>query len=493
MTVQRLRSPGRLRRRLTVVCILLAGLSAGFLAITSYFIIRETRFRSFEDQVERKAELASLLLPGQLEETELAEALADYGQRGGFDAVAVTDGHVYSSTPSLGIESVPFALRSDGSDEELHQRTSVAGQSTLVIRRIGADDETELYFFFSREDLEASITQFRNVLVIASLITVVLGAAVGAIVARRVLQPVRDAADSAQALAVHLLGATVRPGVDDEFETWVQSYNELAEALEAKIEELSSAAERERRFTSDVAHELRTPLTALTSAAAVLETRLGELPRGLRRAAELLIGDVRRLQSLVLELLELARLDAGANQVHLEPVTLDPALAALVQTWSAHAITRPRVEPTLRVKTDRARFKRVMGNLVNNAVLHGGGEVVIEARRNGGFVDIDVSDNGPGVSLDDADRIFERFFKVDAGRSHRGSGLGLAIALEHARVIGATVRLANPGEPGARFTFSVPVAEDVPLDDAAIAEGATKASRQPDAVPAASAKFPSGD
>jgi two-component system sensor histidine kinase MtrB len=459
-----LRSPVRLRRRLTIVCILLAGLSAGFLAVTSYFIIRETRSRAFDDQAQRKVELVSVLLPGELEGSELERALEDYGQRGDFDAIAVTRDGVVSSTPNLGLRSVPASLREDPSDGQVHARASIEGQSTLVIRRPGAGGEGEIYFFFSREDLEASITQFRNVLMVAWLITVALGAVGGALVARRVLRPVRDAADSAQALAVELLGAKVRPGVDDEFETWVRSYHELADALEAKIAELSSAAERERRFTSDVAHELRTPLTALTSAATVLEARVDEIPPDMRRAAELLVGDVRRLSNLVVELLELARLDAGGNQVLLEPVLVEPALAAIVQPWRADATVRCRVEPELRVLTDRARFRRVIGNLVENAVRHGAGRrgpaVEIDARRDGDRVAIAIRDHGPGVAADDAQRIFERFSKVHVGRSHPGSGLGLSIAREHARIMGATVQLTNPGARGACFTVTLPGAAD---------------------------------
>jgi two-component system sensor histidine kinase MtrB len=461
------------------VCIVLAGASAGFLAITSYFIIREYRYRSFEDQATRKVELASLLFPGDTDESTFDETLAEYGQRGAFDAVALVDGAVYSSTPSLGLASVPQEVQSGEQSEVRSVATTVSGQRMLVISSAGDSQRTELYFFFSLADLEASISQFRNVLVVAWLLTVVLASAIGAFVARRVLQPVRAAALSAQALAARLLGDDVGASGDDEFELWVGSYNQLAEALEAKIAELSNAAERERRFTSDVAHELRTPLTALSSTASLLERRMSQLPEEARRPAQLLIGDVRRLQGLVIELLELARLDAGGSPVHLEPLSLDSAVRAVLVSWPERGDMTCRIEPEFAVRADRARFKRVLSNLIDNAVVHGGGHVTIEARRRGRMVDIHVVDDGDGVSVADADRIFERFYKADASRSQRGSGLGLSIALEHARALGGTLRIANPGERGARFVFSLPAAERVTTWQEAPAARLGAATREP--------------
>ena len=469
MTVQRVRSPGRMRRRLTVMCIVLAGLSAGFLALTSFFVVRDQRYRRFEDQAVRKVELASLFLPGSTTgPSELTQALAEYGQRGGFDAIAIKGDSVRSSTPSLDTTAIPARLRDDPDAASRGLTTQVAGRETLVIGRLGSDGETRLYFFFSTDDLHASISVLRNVLAGAWVLTVVLGALAGAWIARRMLRPVRDAAIAARALAVRLLGDEPAPGIDDEFEIWVESYNELAAALEAKIAALSNAADRERQFTSDVAHELRTPLTALSSAAAVLEHRLDELPVSTRRPVELLIGDVRRMQALVLELLELARLDAGSDAPHPELLHLEPAIRAVVRSQPGSENVSCAVDPDLCVSADRAHFKRVMANLIDNAIRHGRGTCVVRARRSGDVAEIDVMDDGPGVPPEDADRIFGRFYKADAGRAHGGSGLGLAIALEHARAAGGSLMLANPGRQGAQFTFTLPIAAEVSPEASAL-------------------------
>ncbi|MCA1844186.1 MAG: HAMP domain-containing histidine kinase, partial [Actinobacteria bacterium] len=185
-----------------------------------------------------------------------------------------------------------------------------------------------------------------------------------------------------------------------------------------------------------------------------------------QRAAALLVKDVSRLSELVQELLELARLDAGQERVDLERLRVADALAAVSRTWSADdkAITVD-VETGLEMTADRARFRRVVSNLISNAVRHGGGDVTIRAGRVGDDVTIDVADRGPGIPPESLERIFGRFYKEDTARSAAGSGLGLAIALEQARAQHGTIRVANRPGGGACFTFVVPAAAPLEADD----------------------------
>jgi two-component system sensor histidine kinase MtrB len=203
----------------------------------------------------------------------------------------------------------------------------------------------------------------------------------------------------------------------------------------------------------------------MMSAASLLEHRLEDMEPTSRRPAELLIIDVRRLQSLVVELLELARLDAGGESMHFEVLDLRTAVMTVLQSQPTDKTLMVDVPEGVRVSADRAHLRRVLGNLVENALVHGGPHVRITAWKRERFADLEVIDDGPGVSHDDADRIFARFYKADAGRSQEGSGLGLAIALEHARALGGSLELANPGEPGARFVLSLPLAARVDADD----------------------------
>ena len=105
------------------------------------------------------------------------------------------------------------------------------------------------------------------------------------------------------------------------------------------------------------------------------------------------------------------------------------------------------------------------------------------ARRSGDVAEIDVIDDGPGVPPEDADRIFGRFYKADAGRAHGGSGLGLAIALEHARAAGGSLILANPGRQGAQFTFTLPIAAEA-SPEAARSSAHVEQAPRPSAVTA---------
>jgi two-component system sensor histidine kinase MtrB len=221
----------------------------------------------------------------------------------------------------------------------------------------------------------------------------------------------------------------------------------------------------------------------MVSAAGILEEELDTLPPAVRPPAALLVKDVSRLSELVQELLELARLDAGQETLHVEQLRVADALAAVSRSWSEE--DQPivlEVEGDLEVWADRARFRRVMSNLVSNAVRHGGGQVTIRASRRGPDVMIEVADRGPGIRPESLERIFDRFHKEDTARSAAGSGLGLAIALEHARAQGGTLRAGNRPGGGACFTFTLPAA--APLADgharsAADAAGSASAAPPP--------------
>jgi two-component system, OmpR family, sensor histidine kinase MtrB len=447
-------APRQFRLRLTLVCIAIAGLSGGLLAVTSYLAIRQYRVHSFEDQADRKVELAMLLLPARPQAARVEAALADYKQRGGFETIAVAGGSMFSSAPGLTVDDVPPGMRRSRTHDG-HAHVTVNGVRYFVVGRTTDDRSVDLYFFFAVDDVLGSIEQFRTVLFFGWVATVAVAAVAGHEVARRTLRPVREAALASRRLAARLLPDHGEPRSTDEFGVWVESFNDVASALEAKITELSELAERERQFTSDVAHELRTPLTAMTSSAAMIEDRIDELPEHAREPARLLVRDVHRLRDLVLELLELARLDAGNEPVHLERISLASALRSVVRPWRERTAVELDVDEELTILADRARFKRVLTNLLDNAVEHGGGNVVVRAGAAGDRVEIQVCDHGPGIAPDALEHVFDRFFKADQGRSGRGSGLGLAIALAHAQAQGGTLEAENIPGSGACFTLSL--------------------------------------
>ncbi|MDQ4069198.1 MAG: HAMP domain-containing histidine kinase [Actinomycetota bacterium] len=451
--------PRRFRRRLTAAFVALAAVTSGFLALGSYITIREYRTRNFAHHSEGAARLGLLSAPRQLSLADFEALLDEFRTVAGFETVAVVGDVVYSSEPNIGVDDIPAQLREPLDHDKLAQaETTIDGTPYLVIAGTTPGATSRLFFFFDRRDLLDSLRQFRNVLAVGWLASVAVAGMVGVFVARRTLRPVGRGAEAAASIADGLLETRLPASTDDEFGAWAQSFNRMAAALEDKIEALSAAAERERRFTADVAHELRTPLTGMSSAAAMLSEELdGISPQG-RRLAELLIDDIRRLEGLVLELLELARLDAGHDPVDLEVLSVPQAVAAVLRAWDGSSPVRTAAGPDLDVLADRVRFRRVLSNLVTNAVEHGGGQVEIVWRPEGDMVALDVLDNGPGLGHGDVERVFQRFHKGDASRARGGAGLGLAIALEHARAQGGSLEAANRDGGGARFTFRLPAA-----------------------------------
>lgn len=452
-------APRRFRTRLTGAFVLLAAVTSGALALGSFLTIQQYRDRAFVRHAEDAARLSLLSTPPQLSLENFQDLLDEFRARAGFETVALVGEVVYSSASHIGIDEIPAGVREPLPPGELATAvTTVRGTPYLVVAGTPRAGTSHLFLFFDRTDLLESLRQFRNVLAIGWLVAVGGAALVGNLVSRRTLRPVARAADAAASIADGLLQTRLPAATDDEFGAWAESFNRMAAALEEKIKALSDAAERERRFTADVAHELRTPLTGMSSAASMLAEELdGIRPQG-HRLAEILIDDVRRLESLVTELLELARLDAGQDDVRLEPLSLPQAVAAVLAPWDGPPAVCTVSGPDLTVLADRFRFKRVLSNLVANALEHGGGEAEVFWRRDGDMVALDVLDRGPGLPGRDVGRVFERFHKGDAARSQGGAGLGLAIAVEHARAQGGSLEAANREGGGARFTFCLPLA-----------------------------------
>jgi signal transduction histidine kinase len=447
--------------------VLAAGLSAAVLAGSSYLVVREARL---SDSVDRAIDQSrfNLVLAGEtLEQPPTAENVATlldaYERRGVFVTVGSTGQREFSSSLSVGARQVPQDLRELVANGELsYERAEIGDVPYLVVGGRVPGRDTDLYYFFSEERLWDELAQLRNILLIALFAVVVLAALAGIVLARRTLVPVARASAAARSLAEGLLETRLPTERTDEFGAWAASFNEMAEALEAKITALSDAQARERRFTADVAHELRTPLTALVAEASLLAEQLDRMPTDVRRPAELLVADVRRLADLVEDLMEISRLDAGQARPREDDVDLSSLAAAIVRSrrWDG----RVRVEgDEVVVSSDPRRLERIVSNLVANALEHGGREVGVRVGRDGLGPFVEVTDHGPGIRREDLPHVFDRFYKTDPSRATPGSGLGLAIALENARLLGGDIDVWSEVGTGTRFTLRLPVTK--PLRD----------------------------
>ncbi|MFE9655017.1 ATP-binding protein [Micromonospora sp. NPDC006431] len=450
-------TPGRLRRRLVIAFVLVAGVSAGALAGGSYLMLRQARFDGSLQRAAADARyqlvLAAQFLP--LTDTRRADLLASFEQNGRH--VLLVAGDTQASNPRYAPTPGP-ALRDAVAAGQLGFQRSPGGARPhlLVVGGRIPGSTAELYVLTVEDDLADGLNQLRTALAVGWIAVVLLAAAVGNALARRTLEPVGRASRAARAVAEGLLDTRLPVRGRDEFSAWAASFNEMAEALETKIEALSRAQARERRFTADVAHELRTPVTALVAAASLLADQLDALPADARRAAELLVTDVVRLRRLVEELMEISRLDAGREPVSIRPVDTVAVLRGIVDArgWTDRVTVAGEAPPT---DTDPRRLERVLANLVSNAVEHGGGEVRAEVRHTGETVVVEVTDQGPGIPAEHLPHLFDRFYKVDPARTGPGSGLGLAIAQENTRLLGGRLTAHSEIGRGTRFRLELPL------------------------------------
>jgi signal transduction histidine kinase len=465
---------GRLRRRLAVTFALVAAVSTGLLALGTYILVSRSRLdasvSSSLAQARTNLVLAGALLAGSSAPQDVADLVSFYGRgRGNFKTVVLTGGQAFGS--SLARAEISTDLRKLVQHGDLaYERVRIDGTPHLIAGGRPPPSRAELYFFFSEAALHNDLAHLRTILLAGWSIVVVLSATAGALVSRRVLRPLGQASAAAHDLAEGLLETRLPVEDDDEFGVWAASFNEMAEALEAKIHALSEAQAREQRFTSDVAHELRTPMTALTAEAALLAEHIERMPPEARRPAQLLVEDVGRLRHLIEELMEISRLDAGREDVRTERVDLGSLVSGVLRSrgWGTSGLSGPE---RVVVATDPRRVERIVSNLVENAHTHGGRDVAVRIGREETGALVEVSDRGPGIAAEHLPHVFERFAKVDPARASAGSGLGLAIALENARLLGGGIDVWSEPGAGSRFTLRLPVAKSLPDGEAADADG----------------------
>ncbi|HWL43294.1 MAG TPA: HAMP domain-containing sensor histidine kinase [Ilumatobacter sp.] len=305
---------------------------------------------------------------------------------------------------------------------------------------------------FPLESTERTLQVLATALVVGAVAAGVVATFFGWSVSRRLLRPISRVADAAGEIAHGGLGARLEPESDPDLGRLAGSFNEMADAVQERIE-------RERRFASDVSHELRSPITALTAAVEVLDARRDDLPERTQQALDVVTSQIRRFDQMVIDLLELSRIDAGATDLNTEPVDL-PELCERVSNRYGYSSLPIEVQRRARREAyvDRLRFERILSNLLENAATHGDGPTRISIEPAGGRngVLMVVEDKGPGVAVSERTRIFERFARGSAARHRIGTGLGLALVAEHAAALGGTAWVEDRPGGGSRFIVRFP-------------------------------------
>lgn len=295
-------------------------------------------------------------------------------------------------------------------------------------------------------------------ILLAIILGLVLAVALVLWITRRATRPLRDLEQAARRVAAGDLGAAVREGGAEELDA-------VARAFNAMVRQLARRDRVAREFLMRVTHDLRTPLTAIRGHALALSDGVvpdDAVPRSLGAIA----SEASRLEVLVTDLLDLARMDADRFRVHAIHVDgADPVRAAADALSSAARAEGVALVTDIsdvpRLVTDPDRVQQVIGNLVDNAIrwTPAGGTITVSARpRAGGGMIVEVSDTGPGVAPDRREEVFEPFRSSETPEGHVGSGLGLAIGRQLARALGGALGVGEAPGGGACFTLLLPAA-----------------------------------
>ncbi len=291
-----------------------------------------------------------------------------------------------------------------------------------------------------------------------------LAAAAGGIllmslISRRILAPVQTLSAAARRLGQGDLSQRVPAAGPNEIRQLGQAFNAMAENLQA-------AEAQRRNLVADVAHELRTPLSNIQG---YLEAVSDGMLAADQSTIDTLSQQTAHLVALVEDLRLLAMAEAGALHLNLRMESIEELLSGAIEAFRPRAEAKEidlslDVDPALPpAPLDRTRIAQVVGNLLENAILHTpqGGAVAVNAGRQGSLVAVAVSDTGPGIIPRDLPRVFERFYRVDPSRARTtgGAGLGLTIARQLVEAHGGTIRVESRAGEGSRFTFTLPLTE----------------------------------
>jgi len=317
-----------------------------------------------------------------------------------------------------------------------------------------AEFDVQYFEVFPLAPLARSLRVVGGSLILGSAVAALLAAGVGWSASRRLLRPLSRVATAASDLASGGLDTRLEPEQDPDLDRLVTSFNDMADAVQDRIE-------REARFASDVSHELRSPITALSAAVEVLDKRRDDLPERSQQALDVVVNQVRRFDQMVLDLLELSRLEAGVDDTHREAVVVPETVKRITARngWSGVPFDASR-RSEVPVLLDKRRLERIVVNLLDNANNHAGGPTRVAVEDGPlGTIRVAVEDSGPGVPPSERDRIFERFYRGTEARRSVGTGLGLAIVSEHAAAMGGRAWVEDRRGGGARFVVSLPVVQ----------------------------------
>jgi signal transduction histidine kinase len=451
--MSRLSIRARLTLAFAAAILLVLALAAAFV----YLRVSDSLTDALDDRLETQLAEVAVTAGGEGESGVLLPGPAD--PEDGFSQILAPDGEVVESSAAPGAGSaldeaqladaargaIPaFERPFDGVDGEARivaGSVETPGGPAIAVAGVSTDDRAE------------TLAQIAGTFAIGAPLAVLLASGLGYLLAGRALAPVEGIRRRADEITLERTGERLPlPAAEDEL-------RRLAETLNRMLDRIESSLEREREFVADASHELRTPLAVLRAELELAE-RPGRSPDEMRAALRSAAEETERLARLAEDLLVLARSDQGRLPVKRERTAVAPLLERVRDRFAARAAAAGReiaVAPAdgLVADVDPMRIEQALGNLVDNALVHGEGEVTLHATGEEDTVRICVGDEGGGFPEGFEDRAFERFTRADEGRTGAGAGLGLAIVRTIARAHGGDAWVESRGD-GARAVLTIP-------------------------------------
>lgn len=367
-------------------------------------------------------------------------------------------GESFATSVATGPDELPRDLvRVVGRGHAARQRYRGANGLQLAVGVPVRAVDAEYYELFSFAELDRTLSFLAKALAFGVAGAALMAALVGRIAANRLVRPLRPVADAAQRIAAGELDTRLEEDRDPDLRKLTMAFNTMAAALESRVE-------REARFAADVSHELRSPLTAVTSAIEIIERRRDQLPPQVIEAFTVLSSKVDLFRQMVLDLLEISRIDSGTAENAHDLIDVQHLLGRVLDLHGAGDVGVEFLSgaPTS-IRGDRRRLAQALGNIASNAKLYAGGLTHVSvASPRPGWISIILDDSGPGVAPEEREAIFGRFARGNAGvaaGTSSGSGLGLALTGEHIRLHGGRLWVDEAPTGGARFVVELPVGE----------------------------------
>jgi signal transduction histidine kinase len=379
-----------------------------------------------------------------------------------YRALLKSDDEWLSLSAGIGVRDVPPDLLGRAETRQpAEQRGLVGGQPAYFVT-FPIDVGDDLGFVYigvsSLSEIQQTVDAIRRALLLGVAISAIGGALIGVWLSRRVMEPLKEISSTSVNLSSGDLEARVRIPREPDLARISHSFNQMADALQHRLE-------AESRFAAQAAHELRSPLTALRGTADILQMEKAKAPSDIGRLVDALGSEVAQFEKMLEDLLVLGRQSSGSDTPNLTVRQADALFSAIMKNLQLpdHVLCSDVDLSQLLVRVDVTRLRHVFGNLVANAALYANGVTAINVRRRESRLVVEVDDDGPGVAESERGAILEPFSRGRGSHGTSGSGLGLSIAAGHLRSMGSNLHVGSSPSGGARFSFDLEIAsEDEP-------------------------------